>query len=72
MENERTGQGKLYLSSKCRLSYQTDFADWTWEEFKHHRLGAAQNCSATLKGNHKLTDVILPETVRNIDPPQTM
>ncbi|XP_003633102.1 thiol protease aleurain-like isoform X2 [Vitis vinifera] len=38
------------------------FADWTWEEFRRHRLGAAQNCSATLKGNHKLTDVILPET----------
>lgn len=41
----------------------TDFADWTWEEFQGHRLGAAQNCSATLKGNHKLTDVVLPETV---------
>ncbi|XP_030490249.2 pro-cathepsin H isoform X2 [Cannabis sativa] len=38
------------------------FADWTWEEFNRHRLGAAQNCSATLKGNHKLTDVVLPET----------
>ncbi|KAF7837943.1 thiol protease aleurain-like [Senna tora] len=38
------------------------FADWTWEEFKRKRLGAAQNCSATLKGNHKLTDAILPVT----------
>uniref|UniRef100_A0A5B6YKB2 Putative cysteine protease Cp1 n=1 Tax=Davidia involucrata TaxID=16924 RepID=A0A5B6YKB2_DAVIN len=38
------------------------FADWTWEEFRRHRLGAAQNCSATTKGNHKLTDVVLPET----------
>ncbi|GAV72806.1 Peptidase_C1 domain-containing protein/Inhibitor_I29 domain-containing protein [Cephalotus follicularis] len=37
------------------------FADWTWEEFQRHRLGAAQNCSATLKGNHKLTDVVVPE-----------
>ncbi|KAM3693712.1 hypothetical protein ACJW31_07G004500 [Castanea mollissima] len=37
------------------------FADWTWEEFQRHRLGAAQNCSATLKGNHKLTDEALPE-----------
>ncbi|XP_065626399.1 pro-cathepsin H [Quercus suber] len=37
------------------------FADWTWEEFQGHRLGAAQNCSATLKGNHKLTDAALPE-----------
>ncbi|GAB4838046.1 hypothetical protein Ancab_027574 [Ancistrocladus abbreviatus] len=39
-----------------------EFADWTWEEFHQHRLGAAQNCSATLKGNHKLTDEVLPET----------
>ncbi|KAA8523326.1 hypothetical protein F0562_009749 [Nyssa sinensis] len=38
------------------------FADWTWEEFHRHRLGAAQNCSATTKGNHKLADVVLPET----------
>lgn len=39
------------------------FADWTWEEFRRHRLGAAQNCSATLKGNHKITDANLPEEV---------
>lgn len=45
------------------LFFQTDFADWTWEEFQRHRLGAAQNCSATLKGNHKLTDAVLPEAV---------
>lgn len=38
------------------------FADWTWEEFQKHRLGAAQNCSATIKGNHQLTDVVLPES----------
>nr|BBD74171.1 Ficin 2c [Ficus carica] len=38
------------------------FADWTWEEFKQHKLGAAQNCSATNKGSHKLTDVVLPKT----------
>ncbi|KAL4323948.1 hypothetical protein GQ457_11G017170 [Hibiscus cannabinus] len=38
------------------------FADWSWEEFQKHRLGAAQNCSATLKGNHQLTDVALPES----------
>ncbi|GMH04143.1 hypothetical protein Nepgr_005982 [Nepenthes gracilis] len=37
------------------------FADLTWEEFHRHRLGAAQNCSATLKGNHKLTDEAVPE-----------
>lgn len=36
------------------------FADWTWEEFRRHSLGADQNCSATLKGNHKLTDEALP------------
>ncbi|KAG1342625.1 Cysteine proteinase 2 [Cocos nucifera] len=39
------------------------FADWSWEEFQASRLGAAQNCSATLEGNHKLTDdAVLPET----------
>ncbi|WCJ42808.1 Cysteine proteinases superfamily protein [Euphorbia peplus] len=38
------------------------FADWSWREFQSHRLGAAQNCSATSKGNHKLTDVVLPES----------
>ncbi|GMJ07297.1 hypothetical protein like AT3G45310 [Hibiscus trionum] len=47
------------------LSYTlavNQFADWTWEEFRKHRLGAAQNCSATTKGNHRLTDVVLPES----------
>lgn len=47
------------------LPYQlaiNHFADWSWEEFQRHRLGAAQNCSATFKGNHKLTDDALPET----------
>jgi cathepsin H len=39
------------------------FADWTWEEFRRHRLGAAQNCSATTKGNHKITDDLLPGVV---------
>jgi cathepsin H len=38
------------------------FSDMTWNEFKTHRLGAAQNCSATTKGNLKLTNVVLPET----------
>ncbi|XP_021902038.1 thiol protease aleurain-like [Carica papaya] len=38
------------------------FADWTWQEFQRHRLGASQNCSATTNGNHKLTIVDLPET----------
>ncbi|KAG2717943.1 hypothetical protein I3760_03G198100 [Carya illinoinensis] len=57
---------KLIRSTNRKgLSYKlavNHFADWTWEEFQRHRLGAAQNCSATLKGNHKLTDVVLPET----------
>ncbi|CAK8532418.1 unnamed protein product [Lathyrus sativus] len=53
-------------TNKRRLSYKlgvNHFADCTWEEFKSHRLGAAQNCSATLKGNHKITDVNLPNEV---------
>ncbi|KAK9705580.1 hypothetical protein RND81_07G067800 [Saponaria officinalis] len=36
------------------------YADWTWEEFRAQRLGAAQNCSATLKGSHKLSHVPAP------------
>lgn len=35
----------------------------TWQEFQRTRLGAAQNCSAALKGTHKLTEAALPETV---------
>ncbi|KAI9113861.1 hypothetical protein K1719_015112 [Acacia pycnantha] len=57
---------KLIRSTNRKgLSYTlgvNHFADWTWEEFKNHRLGAAQNCSATLKENHKHSDDILPET----------
>jgi len=41
----------------------TEYADWSWEEFKTHRLGASQDCSATTKGSHKLTDAVLPKTV---------
>ncbi|XP_061361542.1 pro-cathepsin H-like isoform X1 [Gastrolobium bilobum] len=51
-------------TNKKRLTYTlgvNHFADWTWEEFRTHRLGAAQNCSATLKGNHKLIDAVLPD-----------
>ncbi|XP_038698899.1 thiol protease aleurain-like [Tripterygium wilfordii] len=54
----------IRATNRKRLPYKlavNKFADLTWEEFRRHRLGAAQNCSATLKGNHKLTDVILPE-----------
>nr|CAD1826112.1 unnamed protein product [Ananas comosus var. bracteatus] len=38
------------------------FADMSWDEFRASRLGAAQNCSATLKGNHKMTGEAIPET----------
>ncbi|XP_010666300.3 pro-cathepsin H [Beta vulgaris subsp. vulgaris] len=50
-------------SNKKSLSYKlhvNHFADWTWEEFQSHRLGAAQNCSATLEGSHKLSHAIAP------------
>nr|GMC74066.1 thiol protease aleurain-like [Ipomoea batatas] len=39
-----------------RLPYKlgvNEFADMTWNEFQKHRLGAAQNCFATLKGKLK-------------------
>nr|KJB82995.1 hypothetical protein B456_013G224100 [Gossypium raimondii] len=52
-------------TNKKGLSYTlavNRFADWSWDEFQKHRLGAAQNCSATTKGNHQLTDVVLPES----------
>ncbi|KAI7742397.1 hypothetical protein M8C21_018598 [Ambrosia artemisiifolia] len=39
-----------------------EYADMTWEEFSKNKLGAAQHCSATKKGNHKLTDAVLPLT----------
>ncbi|XP_020269245.1 oryzain gamma chain-like [Asparagus officinalis] len=47
------------------LSYKLGinrYADLSWEEFKATRLGAAQNCSATLRGNHKMTNEALLET----------
>lgn len=52
---------RFYL--KLWIVNPADFADWTWEEFRRHRLGAAQNCSATLKGSHRLTDAALPDEV---------
>ncbi|OIW19353.1 hypothetical protein TanjilG_03487 [Lupinus angustifolius] len=55
---------EIRFSNKKGLSYTLGvnrFSDWTWEEFKTQRLGAAQNCSATLKGNHKITDIATPE-----------
>lgn len=45
------------------MNLSTEFADLTWQEFQRHSLGSAQNCSATLKGSHKLTEAALPETV---------
>lgn len=55
---------ELIKSSKNKdLPYKlslNEFADMSWEEFQHQKLGADQNCSATTKGNHKLTDALLP------------
>ncbi|KAL0346760.1 UNVERIFIED_CONTAM: Cysteine proteinase 3 [Sesamum calycinum] len=51
--------------NKKGLSYTmgiNEFTDMTWDEFRRHRLGAAQNCSATTRGNYKLTDAPLPES----------
>eukprot|EP00475_Leptophrys_vorax_P039699 TRINITY_DN7208_c0_g1_i1.p1 TRINITY_DN7208_c0_g1~~TRINITY_DN7208_c0_g1_i1.p1 ORF type:complete len:294 (+),score=26.08 TRINITY_DN7208_c0_g1_i1:129-884(+) len=36
-----------------------EFADISWEEFKQHKLGASQNCSAT-RGNHVLSSFKSP------------
>ncbi|XP_039127656.1 cysteine proteinase 2-like [Dioscorea cayenensis subsp. rotundata] len=52
-------------TNKKGLSYKlgiNKFTDMSWEEFRSNKLGAAQNCSATLKGNHKLTDAPIPQT----------
>ncbi|KFK39561.1 hypothetical protein AALP_AA3G260200 [Arabis alpina] len=57
--------GLIRSTNKKHLSYKlsvNQFADLTWEEFQRHSLGAAQNCSATLKGSHKITKALLPET----------
>ncbi|XP_050217052.1 thiol protease aleurain-like [Mercurialis annua] len=51
-------------TNKKGLTYTlgvNEFADLTWQEFQKQKLGAAQNCSATSKGNHKLTGGVLPE-----------
>uniref|UniRef100_A0A1J3F8D0 cathepsin H n=1 Tax=Noccaea caerulescens TaxID=107243 RepID=A0A1J3F8D0_NOCCA len=57
--------GLIRSTNKKGLPYKlsvNQFADLTWQEFQRHSLGAAQNCSATLKGSHKLTEASLPET----------
>ncbi|TVU09732.1 hypothetical protein EJB05_43225 [Eragrostis curvula] len=51
------------FSHVSRCGYCAGFADMSWEEFRATRLGAAQNCSATLAGNHRMLDTNkLPET----------
>ena len=62
---------QLFIFFCCELGvmihyaviFVTEFADMSWEEFSKGRLGAAQHCSATKKGSHKLTDVVVPLTV---------
>ncbi|KAL8119903.1 vanillin synthase-like [Apium graveolens] len=54
---------RITSHNKKQLTYTLGvnrFSDMTWEEFSREKLGAAQNCSATSKGSHKLTDVVLP------------
>ncbi|CAM6089528.1 unnamed protein product [Calypogeia fissa] len=51
-------------TNKKGLSYKlgiNKFADIPFEEFKQHYLGAQQECSAT-KGNHRMSNALLPET----------
>ncbi|KNA13820.1 hypothetical protein SOVF_113290 [Spinacia oleracea] len=53
----------IQSTNKKGLSYKlhvNQYADWTEEEFRRHRLGAAQNCSATFKGSHKLSHAVAP------------
>ncbi|KAF8034018.1 hypothetical protein BT93_C0332 [Corymbia citriodora subsp. variegata] len=63
-ENYRENLKLIRSTNEKGLPYTlavNQYADWSWEEFKTHRLGASQDCSATTKGNHKLTDDVLPE-----------
>ncbi|CAL1413889.1 unnamed protein product [Linum trigynum] len=46
------------LSYRLAVNY---YADWTWQEFQTQKLGAAQNCSATRRGNFMISDAVLPE-----------
>ncbi|RWW61780.1 hypothetical protein BHE74_00031142 [Ensete ventricosum] len=46
------------------LAINREFAD-QWTVPAAGRLGAAQNCSATHRGNHRLTDAVVPGTLRS-------
>nr|KAJ0189579.1 hypothetical protein LSAT_V11C800391120 [Lactuca sativa] len=48
------------MAGQENTSIALEFSDITFEEFSKQKPGAAQNSSATQKGNHKLTDVVLP------------
>ncbi|KAI6682050.1 hypothetical protein NL676_035931 [Syzygium grande] len=64
-ENFRANLRLIRSTNNKGLPYTlavNQYADWSWEEFTMHRLGATQNCSATTKGNHMLTDDVLPKT----------
>ncbi|PKA49576.1 Cysteine proteinase 2 [Apostasia shenzhenica] len=55
----------IEATNRRGLTYKlgvNEFADWTWEEFRATRLGAAQNCSATARGNHVFAKAGLPDT----------
>ncbi|CAI5985740.1 unnamed protein product [Closterium sp. NIES-64] len=52
----------IHEANSANLPYKleiNEFADISWEEFKQHKLGASQNCSAT-EGGHVLTYKNLP------------
>ncbi|KAF8034019.1 hypothetical protein BT93_C0333 [Corymbia citriodora subsp. variegata] len=64
-ENYRENLRLIRSTNQKGLPYTlaiNQYADWSWEEFKMQRLEASQNCYATTKGNHKLTDDVLPKT----------
>ncbi|KAF3443622.1 hypothetical protein FNV43_RR13312 [Rhamnella rubrinervis] len=62
---ETVGEMKLrfeIFSENLKLIKSTNKKGLPYTCCESHRLGAAQNCSATARGNHKLTDAVLPET----------
>ncbi|XP_068659638.1 cysteine proteinase 2-like [Aristolochia californica] len=55
----------IYSVNRKPLPYTlgiNQFADMSWDEFQAHRLGASQNCSAAARTNHRLREVVIPET----------